>query len=180
MYDWATEDRLLVKDAEGYNIGTTALLTYVRVGRPEFEVPPISQPQEAMVGDRVRLLGHDLASKEAQAGGAIGVTLYWQCVEEMDTSYTVFVHVLDSDGKMLGQWDSIPQRGGLPTTTWVAGEVVADVYEVPVTREARPGSYTLVVGMYDGGTGERLAATGADGDRLPHDRIVLGDIRLSR
>jgi hypothetical protein len=75
MYDWATEDRLLVKDAEGYNIGTTALLTYVRVGRPEFEVPPISQPQEAMVGDRVRLLGHDLASKEAQAGGAIGVTL---------------------------------------------------------------------------------------------------------
>jgi hypothetical protein len=132
------------------------------------------------VGDGVRLLGYDLASEETQAGGIVDLTLYWQCVQEMDTSYTVFVHITDSEGKIVGQWDSIPQGGGLPTTTWVAEEVVVDAYNVPVALDASPGSYTLSVGMYDGRTGERLAATGRDGHRLPDDRVLLGDIGLSK
>jgi hypothetical protein len=180
MYDWATKDRLPVKDAQGHDGGTAALLTHVRVGRAELEVPPISQPRQVVLGDGVRLLGYDLSSEEAVAGGFVDLTLYWQCVREMDTGYTVFVHIMDSEGKIVGQWDSMPQGGKLPTTVWVTGEVVEDIYEVPVALELSPGSYTLVVGMYDGGTGERLAATGADGDRLPDDRILLGDIRLSR
>jgi hypothetical protein len=159
MYDWVTKDRLPVMDAQGHYVGTAALLTHVRVGRAEFEVPPVSQPQEAVLGDGVRLLGYDLPSEEIQAGGVVDLTLYWQCVEEMDTSYTVFVHVLDSEGTMVGQWDSMPQAGNLPTAVWVPGEVIADAYEVPVVPEADPGSYTLVVGMYDGGTGQRLPAT---------------------
>jgi hypothetical protein len=180
MYDWATKDRLPVMDAEGHDVGTAALLTHVRVGRADFQVPPISQPRDAVLGDRVRLLGYDLPLEEAVAGGFVDLTLYWQCVREMDTGYTVFVHIMDSEGKIVGQWDNMPQGGGLPTTTWVSGEVISDTYEVPLAQEADPGNYTLVVGMYDGGTGRRLPATSADGARLPDDRILLGDIQLSR
>jgi hypothetical protein len=179
MYDWATKDRLPVMDAQGHYVGSAALLTHVRVGRPEFDVPTISQSLEAMLGDGVRLLGYDLRSEEAQAGGVIDLTLYWQCAGEVDTSYTVFVHLIDSEGQIVGQHDSIPQGGGLPTTIWVPGEVVVDGYEVPVPQEAGSGSYTLLVGMYDGGTGQRLAATGGSDGGLPDDRVLLGDIRLS-
>jgi hypothetical protein len=87
---------------------------------------------------------------------------------------------MDSEGKMVGQWDSIPQTGGLPTTVWVSGEVITDAYEVPIAPETGPGSYTLAVGMYDARTGQRLAATGTEGDKLSDDRILLDDIRLSK
>jgi hypothetical protein len=125
-------------------------------------------------------LGYDPPSEETKAGGVVDLTLYWQCVEGMDTSYTVFVHIMDSEGKIVGQWDNLPQGGRLPTTVWVPGEVIADAYEVPVVPEAGPGSYTLVVGMYDGSTRRRLATTGGDGDRLPDDRVVLGEIRIAK
>ena len=81
---------------------------------------------------------------------------------------------------MVGQSDSTPQSGGLPTTTWVPGEVIVDVYEVPVVSEAGPGSYTVEVGMYDGHTGQRLVVRDSDGDRVPGDRVLLGDLRLSK
>jgi len=180
MYDASTKDRLPVADAEGNYVGSAVLLTHVRVGHPEFEAPPITRPQEAVLGDGVRLLGYDLPSDEARAGDLVDLTLYWQCVQEMDASYTVFLHIVDSEGNIVGQWDSIPQGGGLPTTVWVSGEVMMDIYEVPVISEADPASYTVAVGMYDARTGQRLAATGAEGVRLPDDRILLGSVRLSK
>jgi len=180
MYDWADGERLPVRGAQGQHVGSAALLTYVRVGRPEFQVPVIPEPLETKLGDQVRLLGYDLPFERARPGDRVNLTLYWQCLKEMDISYTVFVHILDSDGNMVGQWDSIPQSGQLPTTTWVPDEVVADSYEVPVALEAGPGSYAVEVGMYDARTGQRLVATDSDGHRLPSDRILLGDIRLSK
>ena len=180
MYDWGDRDRLPVRDAQGQHVGHAALLTRVRVGRPEFEVPVISEPQEAILGDQVRFLGYDLPLGGAQPGDRLNLTLYWQCLREMDIGYTVFVHVLDSEDDMVGQWDSIPQSGELPTTTWVPGEVVVDSYEVPVAPEVDPGSYTLEVGMYDARTGQRFVVTDTNGDRLPGDRILLGNVRLSK
>jgi hypothetical protein len=180
MYDWASRDQLPVKDAQGQHIGDTALLTHVRVGRPEVQVPPIPEPQEAKLGDQVRFLGYDLPVEKARPGDRVNLILYWQCLKEMDTSYTVFVHMLDVEGNMVGQWDSIPQSGELPTTTWVPGEVIVDSYEIPVAPEAGPGSCTLEVGMYDAHTGQRLVVTDSDGDRLPGDRILLDDLHLSK
>jgi len=179
MYDWADGERLPVRVAQGQHVGSAALLTYVRVGRPEFEVPVIPEPLEANLGDQVQLLGYDLPSERARPGDRISLTLYWQSLKQMDISYTVFVHILDSEGHMVGQWDSIPQSGQLPTTTWVPGEVLVDSYEIPVAPEAGPGSCTIEVGMYDARTGQRLVATDSHGDRLPGDHILLGDLYLS-
>jgi hypothetical protein len=73
----------------------------------------------------------------------------------MDTSYTVFVHVVGPDGVIRGQWDSVPGDGTLPTTGWVKDEVITDEYLVPMDEDAPPWQYTILVGMYDPMTGER-------------------------
>jgi hypothetical protein len=59
--------------------------------------------------------------------------------------YTVFVHILDGAGRMLGQDDGIPQRGAFPTTMWQPGDVVDDVHELGI--EQRPG-LSLEIGLY--------------------------------
>lgn len=173
MYDMADGERLPISDAQGQPLGTSLLLAHLRVGEPKFEVPPIPHPQEATLGGRVRLLGYKLPSAEAHPSGSIRLTLYWQCLEEMERSYTVFVHLLDGEGRMRGQRDGLPWDGRLPTDLWVPGEVIVDSYQVPVAPEAAPGSYTLEIGMYDARTGERLPAVGPGGERLPGDRIVI-------
>jgi len=176
MYDMDSEEQLPIADARSQPLGTRLLLTRLRVGDPQFGVPPIPHPQEATLGGKVRFLGYDLSSEEAHPGEPIRLTLYWQCLEEMEASYTVFVHLLDGEGQIRGQRDALPHDGQLPTDLWVPGEVVVDSYEVPVASDAGPGEYTFAIGMYDVGTGARLSVFDEKGSRLPDDRVLLGRV----
>ncbi len=146
--------------------------------------PNFGKPQEmetasgVTLGDKVKLLGYDLAPGPARAGGNLYVTLYWQGQREMAQSYKVFVHVYDDAGNIVAQRDWLPGLGVKPTSGWAAGEVVADRHIVPVGEDVAAGEYRVAVGMYDEGSGDRLAAYGPDGDRLAQDRIILGRVEV--
>jgi hypothetical protein len=143
-----------------------------------FEAPPIGHPMEAQLGESVRLLGYDLEPMDPRPGDTLYLTLYWECLGPMDTSLTVFVHLLDEEGHIQGQRDGVPGHGGLPTTSWVEGEIVTDEYEIPIAPDAAPGSYTIIAGMYDAATGDRLPVSAADGSYLG-DHLSVAQISVS-
>jgi hypothetical protein len=122
-------------------------------------------------------LGYDVEAV-AKPGERVEVTLYWQARLEMETSYKVFVHLYDAEGKILAQQDRVPGLGARPTTTWQPGEVLADRHSLPVSSDSVPGSYQLAVGLYDPQTGSRLAAYGPDGQRLSEDRVLLREVQV--
>ncbi len=131
------------------------------VGRPHlFDAPAIAHPLTAQLGDSVRLLGYDLkpadGSNLPRAGVNLRVILYWQCVQPMDTSYTVFCHLVDAAGKLGPQQDDLPCLGKCPTTGWVPGEFLIDEHTIVLPAAMPPGPYTLLVGMYDARTMQRL------------------------
>jgi len=143
-----------------------------------FTVPPVSHPLEIQLGKTVRLLGYDLETIEAHPGGSLHVTLFWQGLGLMDTSYTVFLHLLDEEGKIRGQRDSLPSQGTLPTSGWVEGEVIVDRHEIPIAPDVPAGQYTIALGMYDADTGERLPVSDAEGNLLG-DHVWLSRIGVS-
>jgi len=161
--------------------GDTIILSSVRVlERPrEFALPSPTYPLAVNIGDQVTFLGYDLESKEAKPGGELHLVLYWQAQREMNTSYTVFTHLLDEGGRLWGQKDNPPQGGKYPTTGWLEGEVVRDEYEIPIPPDAPFGSYLLEVGMYEAETGVRLPAFDEKGNRLEGDRVILTTIEIS-
>jgi hypothetical protein len=97
----------------------------------------------------------------------------------MDTSYTVFVHVLDSENKMRGQRDNLPGEGSLPTTGWLPGEVIADHYDVPIQPEAPPGQYIVEIGMYQAETGQRLPIINQK-RQVVDDRVLLEEVTVQK
>jgi hypothetical protein len=143
-----------------------------------FEAPPMSHPMEAQLGESVRLLGYDLEPMDPHPGDTLHLTLHWECLGPMDTSFTVFVHLLDEAGSIRGQRDSVPGHGDLPTTSWVEEEIISDLYEIPIAPDAPPGSYTLIVGMYHAGTGDRLPVSAADGSYLG-DHLSVTKVSVS-
>jgi len=169
-------------DKEGRSLAGAFPLTEVEVAgrRRLFEVPKgIQHPIWINLGDKITLLGYDLEEREVKPGGIIHLTLYWRAEKEMGTSYKVFTHLLDERGRIWGQKDSVPRSGEAPTTGWLPGEVIIDEYEMPVRLDAPPGGYVIEVGMYDEGTGKRLAAFGRKGERLTDDRILLTSVRVN-
>jgi hypothetical protein len=135
-------------------------------GRPHDMNPPAPvYALEADFGGLARLVGYDLAppADGIGAGDRLPLTLYWQALAASERPYTIFVHLLDESGELLGSGDGEPAGGRHPTTGWLAGEYLGDSHEMVVRPDAPPGAYRLAVGLYDPATGERLrTADGAD------------------
>jgi len=125
----------------------------------------------ADLGGKVRLLGYNIESG-FRPGDNIHLTLFWQCLEEMEQSYTVFTHLVDAGDNIGAQKDNPPVDGFYPTTKWEVGEVVRDQYDLVIPSDAPSGEYRLKVGMYLAETEERLSAL-EDGVPLPDHRILL-------
>jgi uncharacterized membrane protein len=141
----------------------------------QFAIPPIRYPLQVNLGDQVKFLGYDLDATAAKPGGSLHLTIYWQALIEMDTSYTVFTHLLAGDNRIWGQKDGTPFDGIRPTTSWALGEVIVDEYDVPIQVDTPPGKYLIEIGMYELTTGQRLPVLDAAG--TPQDnRIILGEV----
>ncbi|HUS70668.1 MAG TPA: glycosyltransferase family 39 protein [Anaerolineae bacterium] len=164
---------------EGSRTIGQASLGWVEVsGRPRrFDVPEIQHALEARLGDGMLFLGYDLSSEDMKPGDTLHLTLYWQALSEMQVSYTVFTHLLDAKQHIWGQMDSIPLRGEAPTTGWIPGEIITDSYDLVMEPAAPPGSYTVEIGMYDAGTGQRLPVRDVQGTVLG-DRMLVGRMRV--
>lgn len=87
------------------------------------------------------------------------LTLFWRANTPIDADYTVFVHVVDSSGRMIGQWDQSPAAGAAPTSSWTPGRIVVDDYRIDLDRAGAQNPVRVLVGLYDPVTGERLPPT---------------------
>jgi hypothetical protein len=90
----------------------------------------------------------------------------------MDIEYTGFVHLLGPNGALVAQDDQPPRNGFLPTTIWQPDLIISDRYTIVVPLDAETGTYSLVAGMYDLASGERLPVS-QDG-MLTGDSVLLG------
>lgn len=146
-------------------LGLLQLETLPRV----FVEPRPTHPLHVVWGEVILLRGYELQ----RSAESLALTLYWQAQQRMDISYKVFVHLVDAaTGVVVVQDDAVPRRWAYPTTWWERGEVVEDTIPL-LLNGVPPGRYRLVLGLYDRGTGERLPAYSADGERYPDDAVPL-------
>jgi hypothetical protein len=143
-------------DAPAANAAGTAV-PRIEAGRPE-----LARWQNGIVLQSIAVLAE-------QDGSPQTIELRWQTDQLLSQDFTVFVQALDADGNLAGQVDRQPQDGAAPTSTWLAGEQIAD----QVTFAAPPAAWQqIIVGLYDA-AGRRLplavpetgaAGAGAAGD----------------
>ncbi len=154
---------LSLSDAEG-NLALEPLdLGEVRVEATERTFGPVQMDHtvEVTLGDEVELLGYDISPAEPSPGDQVTITLAWQAMKEMRSSYTVFIHLLGADAAVVAQHDGVPVGGTYPTSLWVPEEVVLDPHVLELPADLPPGQYDLEVGMYIIESGVRLAAEGS-------------------
>ena len=157
---------------DGQPASKAARLALVRVGAsdPGAHAPPEADRLAAPVrfGEVIALDGVRVTEGEK----ALGVTLWWRSVASLGGNYVVFVHIYDAEGQLVATADGPPLSGGFPTSTWRPGDRVRDERKIDWLAEGS-APFRLGVGWYDPVTGARLAATGADGVRLPDDTVLI-------
>lgn len=157
-YDPATQERLPVGQGTAFQVAT------VPVGESLAGAQSVS-PVQARFGEAIVLEGYTWEVGPAQ----VEVTLRWSTDAFLDTDYTVFVHLVDpGDGdRLLAQGDGPPVTGRWPTSHWLPGVALDDTHTIDLPKDLEPGSYDLLVGVYDPVTKERIRlADGSDFVRL--------------
>jgi 4-amino-4-deoxy-L-arabinose transferase-like glycosyltransferase len=150
----------------------TATIGWLKLASTE-EPPPPTISTDYRLGDAIGLTGYDLRRES----GNLFLTLHWSSLASVGRDYTVFVHLLNSDGNVVAQADSPPVGGDYPTSLWAPGETIVGQRALDV-EGLSSGVYELALGMYLLETGDRLPATDADGERLTHDVIPLTEVHL--
>jgi 4-amino-4-deoxy-L-arabinose transferase-like glycosyltransferase len=131
----------------------------IEVTAPErvYAPPQMATTLYRQLGDGIELLGYD---STPIGGTALDLVLYWRTQTIQAKDYTVFVHVLRSDGTLLGQVDREPRAGAYPTSMWAPDEVVADSLSIPFPDSEQ--GLSLRLGMYQLETGQSLGETSVE------------------
>ncbi len=147
--------------------------------------PVASLPMAATLGDRIALLQAEVLVVNRRAcpvsslapGDVLQVEIAWRALETVDVDYVVSLQLLNSGGQLVANSDRRPANGFRPTTAWQAGDTISDRYAIEIPEAAAPGSYSLVVLMYNPEDGRRLPvrlADGTEGDVVPLTSVLIG------
>lgn len=140
----------------------------------ELTPPEIVNPLEYNLDNKAHLLGYEIEPLHTYPGETVHLTLYWQAGFAGGKNYTVFTHVIDKEGRMWAGQDNWPRQGQFPTSLWLAGEFITDVYDIELPGDIPPGSYRIEVGMYLLDTMERLTVLGKDGQVVGSSVVLPG------
>jgi hypothetical protein len=126
--------------------GDVRFVTYAIPSAPATEIATaVSLP----FGENIRLNGYTLGETALRPGDIVEVTLFWETAVPLPNRYKVFLHLLDDNGNLVSQRDSEPGGGLALTTTWQPGAVVLDNHGLLLPSDLPPGSYRLLLGLYD-------------------------------
>ena len=133
----------------GANGGQPTTIFVRAVDNPPILVPTATT--STRFGDSIELIGYTAERQQGEDG--IMVVLRWRTLGVIDRDYTVFVHAVDRNGRLVAQSDGQPVGGRRPTSTWKSGDIVLDAREI---RGAQLGDVAnLKVGWYSLQTLER-------------------------
>lgn len=117
---------------------------------------PEAAINEVALGSEMVMASAALERTELRRGDVLHLSLVWRPQHALDTDYKVFVHLADDRGHPAVQWDGLPCFNLARTSRWAAGEAVEDHVLMTIPASVPPGAYSLLVGLYDGATGDRL------------------------
>jgi hypothetical protein len=155
--------------------------------RPHVASPPDAiadfNAQITLIGASANGVRHtpELSTIGVKPGDTIDVWLNWLAEQQVDESYTIFVHLIDAGNQLFAQQDNPPMGGAFPTQLWIpkwiAGQSVSDPYQIKVPNNLPPGEYSIEVGMYGLTSNRRVPIIGHAGG-LAGDRVILFKIKL--
>jgi hypothetical protein len=109
-------------------------------------------------------------------GEPLPVDLEWQALGKIDAYYSIFVKLLDTEGRIIATWDGQPQNGEAPTLAWVPGETIEDTVVLALADDVLPGDYVVQVGMYRAEDLARCLLLAKEGVLVDH--VIVGTVQI--
>lgn len=167
VWYWDTEGQIVNVPAENgeANVLLQPLAVFNSYQPPQTPDLPAS---DFLFGDLIALRGYDLP-ENAAPNETVTISFYWEALENIDSDYTLLLHVQDENGEVVTQGDNLPTPN-LFTSNWATNYPL--LAELPLTMPAEAGDYEIYAGLYN--------EAGRLSTNAPDNRILLGTITVAR
>jgi 4-amino-4-deoxy-L-arabinose transferase-like glycosyltransferase len=164
-------------------VGLTAIIPPVFIApryRPpqpiaESALPAEMQPARAHIDNGIELLGYVVDEIPRHPGENLRVTLYWRALRPMTHDDAIALVLFGRGTENVGQLDSWPGAGTLPTSQMTVGAIYADAYEIPIADSAiTPTLLRLRVSMWRTRPTDRLPIRIPDGTTTDTVALTVG------
>ncbi len=142
-------------------------------GRQRYEVGALAWPGASPSLHYPALsLAQVQQTQTSQVGNTLTFTITWVATADFTEDYTVFVHLLNSEGQKVAQADGRAADNHFSSLWWRKGDVVVDPHTLLLPKNLPKGEYMINFGLYIPADGSRMPAFDAQGQ-------VIGDATLS-
>jgi len=131
--------------------GSTTQARLFSTYRVTASAPVTLQPQHvarAVFGHQIQLEGYDASLRSQNGQSLLDLVFYWRALQTVTEPYTVFIHLLSSQGQLQAQHDSPPCGGTFRTDRWSPDEIIVDRYTLSSPNDLATGSFRLNAGLY--------------------------------
>ncbi|MFC2036367.1 protein O-mannosyl-transferase family [Chloroflexota bacterium] len=129
------------------------LETLIRVGKPDLQDPAVPRAADLAPVPGLQLMGYGVWEHRGHWEAWARLRLWWKAPEGLEEPLKISARVVDAAGVVVAATDAEPVSGAYPSAVWRPGEVVADVYEIPLPAGLPPGEYTPLIIVYEPDTG---------------------------
>ncbi|GEM_PF-4679696 len=136
----------------------------VEIGRVKVRAPQSTLPPPALTPPVAQFV--NFADLMAARIDGDGIILSWRATSQPDKNYKVFVHGLDANGKTITQNDVLFDYSA---AYWDKG----DTFEQRIPLAGQADATSVVIGVYDPDTGQRIHALKPDGTAWPDDSATV-------
>jgi hypothetical protein len=118
---------------------------------PITTLDPAATPVEIKFGDKLSVRGWEVIPTGDTAAATLWqLALYWQAAAPMEADYTISVRPLVRGQLIMNGAEPIiqdhqPVWGAYPTSRWLPGELVRDVYALPLPPGLEPEAAQIVI-----------------------------------
>jgi hypothetical protein len=142
--------------------------------------PPVEVKSGANFGDKVELTSVVLSPSRIYTGETLRVALNFKVLAPIDRDYLIFVHVEDVEGRV-DRLNVDHQPRAKPTSQWQPGELVRDEFEVPVPAGMPVKALSLILGLWDPRSDERMPLRNKDVVKNDgRDRLFVATIPVAQ
>ena len=113
-------------------------------------------PNGQPVGAGVLLADARTEVRHPHAGPVVRLALTWAAAEPIVEELKVSARLVDAAGQVVAQDDRVPVNFTYPTTAWVPGERIVDVYDLPLLAGIPGGVFSPLLILYRAADGSEV------------------------
>jgi hypothetical protein len=156
----------------------TTMTSPIFVKRGPTMIAQPANPVALRFGDGLWLKGYTVSKPQVAPGEQVQLQLFWETTAPLRRGDKSSIQLIDlNTTHKAAQRDNEPGCGVYHLGEWRTGDLNLDPYTLTVAPDTPPGSYSILVSLYDQDTHEHYPVFAPDGAHLG-DSVPIGSVEV--